>query len=391
MKIGFIYNHDALHQIAHTAPVAAALTFRPQVEVVILCSSAAQEAQVRVLLGGAASRVTFVQLGLGAIERMLDRGLRHIAPFRRVAILRNNITAFRALDVLVVPETTSLLLRDRFGLDALKFVWIPHGAGDRSVGFRAVVRGFDLVLLAGRKVRDRMLESGLVTTDNSRIVGYPKFDAVMTTPPPPSLFDNGRPTVLYNPHFDPRLSSWYAMGPAILDWFAKQSRYNLVFAPHVMLFQRHLHASVEHRLIRWRRGLAAVYTRCDHMLIDTGSARSNDMSYTRMADIYLGDASSQIYEWITRPRPAILLNPGRIDWRNDPDFAHWRLGDVIETLSALPKALDKASQHFEIYHAAQIDALDATFSRREEPAAFRAAAAIVEYFARASSGSGRTS
>ena len=377
MKVGFLFNHDALHQIRHTAPVIAEVVRFPGVKAVVLTSSTAQEAQVRALLGPAAASVRFVALEVGVLAAGLDRLLRFVAPFRRIATLRENLPVFAALDVLVVPETTSLLLRDRFGLTKPKFVWIPHGAGDRSVGFRPVMRGFDLVLLSGAKVRDRMLAAGLITSDNHVIVGYPKFDTIDIAPPP-LLFTNERPTVLYNPHFDPRLSSWYTMGEAVLGWFAQQSRYNLIVAPHVMLAQRRLHASVEHRVLRWRRDIAQRYAALPHIHVDMGSEASVDMTYTRAADIYLGDVSSQIYEWIARPRPAIFLNATGVAWERDPDFGHWHLGDVIRDPADLPAALDQAVREPDRYRAAQEAAFAATFSRTDQPASRRAAAAIVE-------------
>ncbi|WP_066780174.1 hypothetical protein [Sphingomonas sp. CCH5-D11] len=379
MKVGFLFNHDALHQIRHTAPVIAEIVRYAGVEAVVLTSSSVQEREVRALLGDAARKVTFVSLKVGAISAALDRALRFIAPFRRIATLRENLPAFAALDVIVVPETTSLLLRDRFGLTRPKFVWIPHGAGDRSVGFRAVMRGFDLVLLSGAKVRDRMLAERLITPDNHVIVGYPKFDTIDDAPPP-RLFDNDRPTVLYNPHFDPLLSSWYTMGEDVIAWFAGQADYNLVVAPHVMLAQRRLHASVEHRVVRWRRDVAERYRELPQIRVDMGSEASVDMTYTRAADIYLGDASSQIYEWIVRPRPAIFLDASSADWKNNPDFAHWQLGEVIRDVGALPGALDRAVRQPDRFRAAQQAALAATFSLTDQPASARAAAAIVERF-----------
>lgn len=378
MKIGFLFNHDALHQVRHTAPVIAELARNPAASVSVLTSSPAQEAEVRALLGEQAAVVRFVALTIGPVARALDAGLHWIAPFRRVAMLRENLAIFAALDVLVVPETTSLMLRDRFGLRDLNYVWIPHGAGDRSVGFRAVARGFDLVLLSGEKVRDRMLAAGVITPDNYAIIGYPKFDTIAFGSPPPRLFANDRPTVLYNPHFDPALSSWYDWAQPIIDWFAGQSRFNLVVAPHVMLFQRRWHASVEHRRVRRRRDLPTLAT--DHIIIDPGSSRSVDMSYTRAADIYLGDASSQIYEWIVRPRPAIFLNPSHVAWLGDANFAHWRLGEVIDRLDQLPAALARAVDHPDAFRAQQEAALASTFSVTDEPAARRAARAIMERF-----------
>jgi hypothetical protein len=380
VRIGFLFNHDALHQVRHTAPVIAEMTRRPGVETVVLTSSQAQEDEVRALIGEAATKVRFGRLDPGPVAAFLDSVLRFVAPFRRVAVLKRNLPVFAALDVLVVPETTSLLLRDRLGLSDLGFVWIPHGAGDRSVGFRPVMRGFNLVLLSGEKVYRRMLEMGLITPQNSRIVGYPKFDSVDPRAPGPSLFDNGRPTVVYNPHFEPLLSSWYVMGTDVLDWFADQDRFNLIFAPHVMLFNRRIHASVEHRRIRWRADLPERYRGLAHMLIDTGSARSTDMTYTRSADIYIGDVSSQIYEWIGRPRPAIFLNASGAQWQGNADFAHWELGEVIASVDALPGALDRAVANPNAWHAKQEAAFNATFSVEKESASHRAASAILQFF-----------
>lgn len=379
MKVGFLFNHDALHQVSHTAPVIAALAEYAGVEITVLASSDAEEARVRAIIGDAAARVRFVRLGIGRAARALDLALSRVAPFRRIATLRENLAEFLPLDVLVTPETTALLLRDRFGMGGVKFVWIPHGAGDRSVGFRQVSRGFDLVLLSGAKVRDRMLAAGLITPGNHAIIGYPKFDTISAAPSP-KLFANDRPTVLYNPHFDPALSSWYPMGRDILDWFAGQSRFNLIAAPHVMLWKRRLHASVEHRRLGWRRGVAARHRALPHVLIDTGGERAIDMTYARAADIYLGDASSQIYEWIARPRPAIFLNPGRIAWEGNANFAHWRLGEVIVRVDELPGALTRALAKPDRFRAAQETAFRHTFDIGDEPAARRAAREIVARF-----------
>ena len=114
-----------------------------------------------------------------------------------------------------------------------------------------------------------------------------------------------------------------------------------------------------------------------------GSEASVDMTYTRGADIYLGDASSQIYEWIARPRPAIFLNAAHVAWQDNPDFAHWRLGEVIDDVGKLPAALTRAVQEPDRYRARQEAAFAATFSRTDQPDSRRAAAAIVERFANA--------
>ena len=45
------------------------------------------------------------------------------------------------------------------------------------------------------------------------------------------------------------------------------------------------------------------------------------MAYTQRADIYLGDVSSQVYEFLLNPRPCVFLNPRRFDWRETATIA----------------------------------------------------------------------
>lgn len=381
LRIAFLYNHEAVHQVRHTAPVAAALSALPGVEVTVLVSSSAQENEARAIVGDAMPAIRFHLLQPGSIARSLGAFLAAAGPFRRLSVLYANRKLLAGFDAIVVPETTTLMLREIMGVTRPKLIWIPHGAGDRSVGFRPVARGFDLVLVAGAKIYERMVAAGKVSPDACRIVGYPKFDTLDPVAPAPSLFSNGRPTVVYNPHFDPRLSSWYEMGEAVLDWFVEQDRFNLIFAPHVMLFLRRLHSSVEHGIVRWRRNIATRYRNCPHVLIDTGSPRSTDMTYTRAADIYLGDVSSQIYEWIARPRPALFLNPGNLPWQDDESFAHWHLGDVVQDVAGMAAALDRALEPSSAILDRQAEAFAYTFSIETQSAADRAAGAIANLFA----------
>src|SRR3546814_9036931 len=85
----------------------------------------------------------------------------------------------------------------------------------------------------------------------------------------PRFFDNDRPTVIYNPHFDPEFSSWPLVGMDVLDFFARSTRYNLIFAPHVRLF----HPPLPEKYAPFRR-----FMDMPNMHIDLGSVRSIDMS-----------------------------------------------------------------------------------------------------------------
>lgn len=382
-RVCFLFNHEEVHQIAHTLPVARQLAMAaPDISIDIAISSASQERVVREFLQGApeAARLNIVRLGLGQPLEFLTSALSKIFPARRIAILARNLDYFSQFDALVVPEFTSTLLKSRWNMTKPALICIPHGSGDRSVGFSDELNLFDLILVAGDKTRDRMVARHPQLAERISVCGYPKFDALDLSRKV-RLFDNDRPTVLYNPHFDPRLSSWYRFGPQVLDYFAKQDRYNLIFAPHVMLFRKAIHGSLEHRDLRFRGHVPERYRHLPHIRIDTGSDRSIDMTYTLAGDIYLGDVSSQIYEWLVRLRPAIFLNSHDAAWQTDPNYAHWQLGEVIDDVAELGAALGRIEANPDAYRTAQEQARAITFAQSDIPASRRCADAIAGFLA----------
>ena len=379
-RIGFLFNHDELHQVAHTAPIISALQRQaPNTRVEVITSSDRQAEAVRQFLDPALPTPAFWSIRPNRWSQLAEKMLGQIAPLNRLSSLKRSTELFRHFDALVVPETTTTFLKKRSKMAKPKLIFFPHGAGDRSIGFSPEIRLFDYVLLPGEKTRDRMLEAGVIRPDNHRIVGYPKFE-IYGDRPPVKLFDNDKPTVLYNPHFDPLLSSWFRFGEQILDYFAGQNDYNLIFAPHVMLFQRKLLASVEHRMLRFRQQIDPRFAALDHIHIDTGSSRSVDMTYTNAADIYLGDVSSQIYEFIQNPRPAIFLNSHGASWQGNANYEHWTFGPVLDDPAGLGAALDAVSPLPDSFRLAQKRAFAYSFDVDDQHSpAQRAAAAIAEY------------
>ncbi len=199
------------------------------------------------------------------------------------------------------------------------------------------------------------------------IVGYPKFEVLeKTQPDTPRLFENDRPTVLYAPHFHRKQSSWISLGRQVLLFFAKSSTYNLIFAPHARLFKhKKYHDNIDLNEFR----------DTPNILIDTGSERSFDMTYTRAADIYLGDVSRQVCEFIYyRRRPCVFLNPNLLD-QNTMNF--WRFGPVTNTINELDNTIEYATNKLEdIYKSEQDVYVDSAFSSSDVPPSQRGAEAI---------------
>ena len=219
LRCGFLFNHDQLHQIAHSAPIAFEFMRRSDgaLGVDLLASTPAQYDRLREMLEEAGlphDRLVLMRrpLWMRAAGRLLDP----VLPFSRLISLLINGDLFRRLDLLVAPEKTSLVLRKLRGMEGCKFVHTRHGAGDREVGFNKQSSEFDLVLMSGPKIRDRLAAQGLLRENAHAIVGYPKFDLLDAATSRPRLFDNGRPTILYNPHGSPFLSSWFKDGEAVL-------------------------------------------------------------------------------------------------------------------------------------------------------------------------------
>jgi CDP-glycerol glycerophosphotransferase (TagB/SpsB family) len=221
---------------------------------------------------------------------------------------------------------------------------------------------------------------GLIEEGGYAMVGYPKFDAVDAHyAEKRPFFPNDNPTVLYNPHCDPRLSSWYDMGTDVLDFFVDNPNYNLIFAPHVMLFRRRMHISLEKYKVRLRRSLPERYLMHDNIRVDLGSRHCIDMTYTLSADIYLGDVSSQVYEFLLRPRPCIFLNAHRAQWRGDPSYLHWESGPVLQDVADLEQALEQSAANQAAYKSVQASLFSQTMDLTEVPSSRRAAQAIAEF------------
>lgn len=343
MRIGFLFNHDQVHQVAHGLPVAMALARRGSEDVRILTGSERMTREVRRLLDRAGASLPCEQLGLrSATGRLFAGGLDRLIPAAKLALYRENLDVFRNLDVLVVAEKTSTILKTRYGLDRLKIVHTRHGAGDRAIGFDAASRRFDHVLVAGEVIRERLIREAGVAPERISTVGYPKFDLLPETPVRLPMQANGRPTVIYNPHVAPHLSSWYRDGRAVLDWFARSDRYNLIFAPHVMLFHRPVTVTIDPPRIHRPGAIPRHVRSAPNIHIDLSSPACTDMTYTMAADIYLGDVSSQVYEFLLQPRPCIFLNSHGVANRGDENFAHWRAGQVIGSVGQLDGALNAA-------------------------------------------------
>ncbi|NKB36534.1 MAG: hypothetical protein GKR93_05090 [Gammaproteobacteria bacterium] len=364
MKVGFLFNHYLSYQVIHGAPVAFELSrLKPEIKVDLLFSSESTLKE--------AHRIAAVYPEHNCSFSLLP-GSRILATrfpsLHRPLVLWRNRKLLTSYDALVAPEKNFISLKLLPAFKKIKFIGLRHGAGDRPVSFNKGRLKFDYVLVPGQSYYDRF--SSELAEGCCRIIGYPKFEALEKLKPSTSrFFENDKPVVLYTPHFHPRQSSWLKMGKDVLEFFAKSSKYNLIFAPHIRLFKhKRYHGSINIDSFR----------NCTNILIDTGSVLSTDMTYTRSTDIYLGDVSSQVYEFLYyRQRPCIFLNPNELEETN---LKFWKTGDVIKNSLGLKEALNRTETvPDEALLQLQKQFVDEAFDRNDKPSSVRGAESIIHF------------
>lgn len=352
MRVGFVYNTQN-HQILHSLPIALELSaLRPDWRVDLLMPTDCQLDYIRSLLPlYPDARVSLIQMDQPWLVR-LYQWFQSLNVPPKVWTLIKNRRRLNRYDALILTDKTGLWMR-RFGVTRPKLVNTEHGAGDRDVTIDPRVARFDFNLIPSPKTAAQMQARGLLHARQFAVGGYAKFDIVrrMQAVRAP-LFDNDRPTILYNPHFCHRLSSWPVMGMRVLEIMAAQDRYNLIFAPHVRLFDPPTPA----KYAPFER-----FRTLPHMRIDLGSDASIDMTYTQAADLYLGDVSSQVYEFLSTPRPCLFLDAHAASWQDNPEYRFWTLGPVLTETGGLLDAIGDALAVREPWRERQIAAFAANF------------------------------
>ena len=366
MRVAIVTMKNIAH-IHHVIPIAYELAKHSYIKVDIFADTAESENIIRQLGKHYSSPCNITQLMPGRIRRLGN--WISSSPPRAKHILYNNRERFKQYHGIVSPDLYTDILFEEVDRTNTKFIFAFHGAGDGSYGYKREITNYDLLLLSNSSQKKRLLEKYDLPLRKLALCGYVKFDLVSTNRKI-DPFNNGRLTVLYAPHFRRNETSWYDWGLDVLRFFYNSSRFNLIFAPHVMLGKKE----------RVKNSIPPKYLLSDHMLFDFGSIKCIDMSHCLSADIFLGDASSQIYEFLYYPRPAIFLNNKQIAWQNRPDYAHWQAGDVITDLSQLEGSLVQSRKRHEVYYCERQKSMFATkFEYHDAQSGKRASTEIINF------------
>lgn len=366
-KIGFCFLAHQAHT-RHQLPIAAHLSFFNGYDVELIVTTRVTFNDLSDLLRhypGHKCTIRFVtgskiKTWLGGIKGRLYPNVRNV--------INNNESLFLSYDILVTPHAN---LDAVFKLDKsrrIKYVCTFHGAGDGDIGFDNSFSNYDLLLSSGVDVDERLRLEGVVHEGNaSEIIGYPKYDLVSTVNA--SLFNNDNVVFVYNPHYAKDLTSWNVFGRDLLSFFSRNPQYNLVFAPHIKVFDGQIPSGLNK------------YQQYTNIIIDVNSNRLMDATYTRSADVYIGDVSSQVYEFLYFDlKPVVFLNAfNKKTWEGNPSLQMWKMGVVVNGISGLSKAIvDARKSHFDFVDI-QRGLIERKFSRTDVCPGMRGALAIVRF------------
>ena len=369
-KIGFVY-FEQIYHIHHFIGIANELSKQSDTIVDILTYKNEHIYLFKLLNLLNSKNINVIQLNTRIDRIIIEKIKRRTIP-STLFLHKKNKKRLLKYDALVFTDyNTSYLLKKKRQNEFPKFIFTFHGAGDGAYTFQETVKEFDFLLINGKNFYNRLSEKKLLQNNENKIVGYSKFDITKIESKNKQLFDNKNITVVYNPHFKQELSSWYKEGLKILEFFYKHKEYNLIFAPHLKLFNE--------KGKKENPDIDKKYYQAENIVIDVDSINLVNMTYTLNADVYLGDVSSQVYEFLIKPRPCIFINSHNVDWKDDDSYNHWKLGQVIKNTDNFKEVLKLAFENQTKYEDIQKELFEYNYDiQKDKTSSLRAAEAIIE-------------
>lgn len=365
--IAFLFLGETL-LIPHLYPIVEAVAAEaPGLRIDCWCATSIHEDLLADWLSTAGLRDRVrVRRAPGFVDRPEARSGQNPQLPSKLLMLLRLVPHLMRVKVVVCAEQTSLWIPALLPMFPARFVKTSHGVGSMSARDGRRRRA------AYRMLVPSELEKATYTTrrhpsDRLVVTGYVKA-CFRTTVPRTALFNDAKPVVVYAPHWQRHRSSWWAWGPQIVAMLADQRKWNVILAPHQRLPER------APEVVRVMDEAA----RLPHVHADHDSFAMVDGTYMAAADLYLGDTSSQIMEFLERPRPCVFLNPDAADWRVTDDHDFWRAGEVVDSLSDVMPALSRAADHHSEYEPVQRDIATLALGDTSGMAALVAARAVLE-------------
>lgn len=277
------------------------------------------------------------------------------------------------------------LLRQRGNrFPRVKQVQAFHGVSSKNVKFNPWMSEFDLLLLPGKRERDKFAAMGVLDHTEYALVGHPKSDRVLRGELPRTTARAAynlpdRPTILYAPTHG-ALSSFFDWGMQICQ--AVPEEYNLIVKPHPVLSSTvAAEGAGSEQILQVQKYLGERNARGAHSL--WLPLEPDVVPLMAASDLLITDYSSVAEEFLVFDRPLIfadhLANATGND-RQQRDKGDWdelfQIGTSVTQVEAMPETIAAALQAPQEQGSARRKMRDLVFENLDGNCAARAAEAI---------------
>ncbi len=367
-KVVFLYFYG-LHQLYHSAMTAMELgTINDDIEVFCLSCNKEHTAALNEIKGFYPATKTKIIEIKQPFRYKYFNVKKKTYPSVNAMVRRAKNLLMEADLILTTSHGTPGMFR-KFSITKPQIMYQYHGVGDRRYGFDPVFKKFDFMLLPGRYHQNRLVEEKIIDKERTEIVGWPKLDYIEQLNVP-KFFNNNNQTILYTPHWEVALTSYNIYARFILDYFNKRKDLNLIFAPHLLI--KHWHFA-------YKYNIDYLHYNSDNILVDFASIYGTNGSYLKYADVYMGDVSSMVFEFIAiKPRPCLFLNAHKVDWRGNVDYRFWDYGNVVENFDEFDQKLNNSLDNYSFSNL-QTERVHDYLNITSEKSSQRAASAIHKF------------
>ena len=239
----------------------------------------------------------FIERYFGFLKKIKNKLFGNRNYFEHKYCYLNNSKLIKKLDCIVFTDSITGCTVKRIN-PKIKVVWTLHGPSlnDNFPRGKAPTN-VDLILSPGktssfafRNAESKVIQIGPVKLENHSLINKER------------LFLNENTTVLYNPHFNEEIgaNSWKNFGLSLLEFFKNNKNYNLIFAPHPNL------------KLAYDLSVVDEFKSESNILIDLSSEKLINLYYEPYTDLYVGDNSSQMYEYVYLRRRKVI-NLSKVD------------------------------------------------------------------------------
>ena len=285
-------------------------------------------------------------------------------------IIKLNKDIIRESDVILTASWGIPRYLQRYNLRDRFVIFTRHGANIGDNEYDKGLTEYDCVFITSKKMYVQLMELSILKNLKSYLkIDYCKFDYLFNNPGlKVNLFDNNLPVILYNPHFQKHRSSFYKDGEKIVNAILKSNKYNIILSPHPLINKWHLFDRIKLH-----------FPKSDKLIKDWSSIHQVNFDYMRKADIYLGDTSSSIYEWLYFNKPMILYDSHNVDWKNIPFYKFWNWGYVVNNPEDLMDRLDRSMNGSDPFKKVRLETKNYIFGDIDGKASYRSALKLYNY------------